>query len=341
MKSNKLANFNVSAKMHIFVIISCLVIAIGIAAGTIFHFVSNGFFNYGGDYETYKSVSVEYEDIDFSGGGKEPVELIKDICSTAFGNAGVSAKASSFGDTSTGGKVVYKFMNSTDTEKLSAAVEAINAEIKKEVVSAGGIQFSYASVHEAETVLGGGLAMTRAAIVIATVIAAHFIYFAIRYNLTMALGAMLADVHNFALYVALIALCRVPVGSTIAAYAVLTVLMTVIGTSFLFDRIRKNSKSDDNKKLDAFGISDLSSRESFAINVIMPACLAAISLVLFIALVISSMSPLVALAPVVCSLVAFISCVYGTVFFVPSVYPRFKVLGDKAKAKSKAKVQAK
>ncbi len=84
-----------------------------------------------------------------------------------------------------------------------------------------------------------------AAITIACAVALHFVYFIIRFRLTMALGALLADVHNFALYIALLALCRVPLGSTIATFAVLTVLITIIGTCFLFDRVRKNCKDDN------------------------------------------------------------------------------------------------
>lgn len=339
MKSNKMGveKLRLSSKMHLLIIISSIVIAIGLAVGTICQFVSNGFFNYAGDYESYKSVAVDYQDIDFSGGGKEPVEVIEEICLKAFDKHGVSNNIVTSGNTVTGGKIIYRFAYSANDESLRSAVSEINTEIEREVEGAGGIQFSYASFHTEDAVLGGGLSIFRAAIVIATVIAVHFIYFAIRYRLTMALAAVLADVHNLALYISLVALCRIPVGSAIATFAVLTVVMTVIGTCFTFDKVRRNLKAEENKKLSAFELSDKSANQTFMLNVIMPACLAALSVVLFVLLSISSLSPVVILAPVLCSLVAFISCAYGTAIFIPSVYPRFKLIGDKVRANAKAK----
>lgn len=339
MKTNGL---KISSKMHLFIIISCIVIALGLALGTVCHFVFGGFFNYGADYETYKTVTVDYEDIDFSGNNKEPSKVIAEICEEEFVKAGVSSPyLVARGDTSTGGKLSYKFLNSTDYEKLDSAVEAINARIESVVESAGGIQFSYASAHEDEGIIGGELAIVRAAIVAAAMIAAHFIYFLIRFKLTMAFGALLVDVHNFALYIALVALCRVPVGSAIATYALIGVVMSIIGTSYFFGKMRGSLKAEENKKLTAFELSDMTADESVKFNVIMPACLAAVSVVLFVLFTISSFSPLAVISPVVCAILAFGSCAYGNAIFVPSVYPRFKVLGDSVAEKSKAKRLAK
>lgn len=331
-------NLKLSSKMHLFIIISCVVIAIGLAVGTACQFVANGFFNYSADYESYKNVTVEYETIDFSGNEQTPLQLVEAISEKAFADAGVASNLVTSGKTVTGGKVTYKFAYSTDMDKLEEASNAINAEIKSVVSSSGGIQFSYASQHKNDALLGGGLAISRAAIAAACVIAVHFIYFVIRYRLTMALGALLADVHNLALYIALTAACRIPVGSAVATYAVLAVIITVIGTSFLFDRMRKNAKAEKDKKL---SVSDKTADECFMINLILPACLAAVSVVMFILLAISSLSLITIIPPVLCSLIAFVSCVYGTVFFVPSVYPRFEQIGINAKEASKAKKLAK
>ncbi len=339
MKTNSMGvtNLKISAKMHLFIIISCVIIALGMAVGTVCHFVSNGFYNYSGDYESYKSVTVNYEDIDFSGSGKKPVELISDICAQAFKNQGISDHVVGAGDTNTGGFIEYKFLYGTSDEKLAAAVDAINAEIKNEVVDAGGMQFSYASRHTSEALLGGGVALTRASITIATIIVFHFLYFVVRYKLTMALGALVADVHNLALFLSLTALLRVPTASSIAVYAVITVLATVVGTCFLFDRMRKSLKDESVKKLAAREFADKAANESLKLNLIMPACLAALSVVLFVLLSISSLSPLAILAPVACALVAFAVCAYGTALFAPAVYSGFKALGDKMKSNTDKK----
>lgn len=328
-------NLKLSSKMHIFIIVSCVLIAIGLAVGTICHFVAGGFFNYGGDYESYKSVTVDYQSIDFSGGEKEPLELIEEICDKAFADAGVSSHVIASGTINNGGKLVYKFVYSTDYDKLAEASAAINVAIKASVTGADGIRFSYASAHNAETLLGSGLALSRAAIVVACMAVVHFIYFAVRYKLTMALGALLADVHNFALFIALTALCRIPVGSAVATYAVIAVALSIIGTCFFFERVRKNLKDDSGKKLTAHELSDKSANESFMSNILMHACLAAVSVLLFVLLSISSLSPLAIISPVLCSLIAFVSCAYGTTMFTPSVFAGIKQFGDKVKPVAK------
>ncbi len=328
-------NLKLSSKMHVLIIVSCVLIAIGLAVGTICHFVAGGFFNYGADYESYKSVTVDYESIDFSGGEKEPELLIEEICENAFKDAGVSSYIVTDGKINNFGRIVYKFVYSTDYDKLSEASDAINTAIKAAVTGADGIRFSYASAHNDVTLLGSGLSLSRAAIVIACMAAVHFIYFVIRFKLTMALSAILADIHNFALFIALAALCRIPVGSMIATYAVIAVALTIIGTCFYFDRVRKNIKEDSAKKLTAQDLADKSANESFMFNILMHACLAVVSVVLFVLLSISSLSPLAILSPVLCSLIAFVSCAYGTTVFTPSVYAGIKQLGDKTKPLSK------
>ncbi|MDE7087212.1 MAG: hypothetical protein K2O67_03365, partial [Clostridia bacterium] len=55
-----MTKFKVCSKIHLFIIISVLFIAIGMAVGTICHFCANGFFNYGGEFASYTSVKVTY-----------------------------------------------------------------------------------------------------------------------------------------------------------------------------------------------------------------------------------------------------------------------------------------
>lgn len=326
-------NFKLSAKMHLFIIISCALVAVGLIVGTVCECVANGFFNYGEDYANYKSITVTYENTDFSGSGVEPVDKIKEFCTDAFSSAGIKSYEVAVGDTETGGVVVYKFVNSTDNASLDKAKSDINEKL--EVVGQDNAARNSATVNLAETLLSGGQSVAMAAVVIAVTIVFHFLYFLIRYKLTMALGAVLADFHNLAIFIALMAVTRIPVGSSIATFAVITVILTAIGTCFLFDKMRKNFRDEGLKKLTAFEIVDKTADECFIINTVMPACLVTVSVVLFIVMSISSLSPLAILSPVFCSVVSFISCAYGTVFFVPSVYSRFKLIGDSVKSKSR------
>ena len=327
-------NFKLSSKMHLLIIISSAIIAIGLLVGIVCQCVANGFFNYGDDYANYKSVSVTYQATDFSGKDEEPVEYVKQICEAAFENEGVKSYHVAVGED--GNTIICKFVNSTDSDKLNAAKDAINAKLAEEV-EGDAIAYNYATASTVETLLGGGKAIAMAAVAISVCIVLHFIYFVIRYKLTMAFGAILADFHNLALFLMLMALTRIPVGSSIATFAVITVVLTMIGTCFFFDRTRKNFKAEDLKKLTAFEIVDKSADESFIINTVMPACLATVSVVAFILLSISSLSPLSIISAVLCSFICFISCAYGTTFFVPSVYSRFKLIGDNVKNKARAK----
>lgn len=322
-------NIKLSSKMHLFIIISCAVVAIGLMVGLICRFVADGYFNYGADWASYKSVTVYSSIMEYPDEG-----AVKEVCEKAFKEAGVSYYSESCGDQTgeyVGKAVVYKFTKSTDGKKLGKAVELIEADIKLQ--ADGNLPQSSASWHEVNGLLGSGKALWRGAVALASVIVLHFIYFAIRYKLSMALSAVLADLHNLAIFLSLLAITRIPVGSSIIAFGVLTVLLTVIGTCFLFDRMRKNFKDDELKKLDAFELVDISANESFKINLIMPACLDVAAVVLFVLSAISALSVLSIITPILCAVVSFLACAYGTLFFTPAVYSRFKVLGDGFKKK--------
>ena len=314
-------NFKLSSKMHIFIIISVVIIAIGTLVGTVCHFVAGGYFNGGEDYSNYKCVTVSYEYVDFS--SQEEVEK---MCLDAFSKAGIKQNSVQYGKTNTGGEVVYKFSASTDDTKLLNAEMLIKATIDDSFGT--GITLSSGAVQNDKALFTGIKSLSRCAIAISVIAAAHFIYFLVRYKLSMALAALLADAHNLALFISLITLTRIPVGPSTFALAVLCTLLTVIGTCFLFDRVRKNIKNDDLKKLSAFELTDLSASESLKVNALVPACLAALCTLLFILLSISSLSPVVILSSVLGALVCLVSCAYGNLMFIPSVYSRFKLLGD-------------
>ena len=323
--------------MHLFIIITSVIVAIGIAVGVICHCVAGKYFNYGGDFASYKSVTVVYADIDFSNRNEDPEEVMEDICEKAFKDAGINSYSKEYGDKSGGGSITYKFVESTDGAKLDKAVEAINGKIDEALE--GDSMFSNASWHTVKAVYEGSKAFVRGGIAIASIVVFHFLYFLIRYRVTMAFAAILADAHNFALYLSLLAITRVPVTSAIITFAVVTVLVTMIGTCFLFDRMRKSIKAAE-KKGEAFTV-DRTSDDTFLLNTILPACIAVIAVVIFVFMSISSLSPLAIMAPVFMALISCISCAYGTAMFVPSVYSRFKSIGDHYKATHTRKAKSK
>lgn len=327
-------DFRFSARMHLFVIISCILIAAGIAVGICCQFAANGYFNYGADWSSYKSVTVSYENVDFADS-----KQVKALCDNAFAEAGIQSYTVQWGSTSTGGSLVYKFTLGTDDKSLDAARTAIQSAIDTQVTD---ISLSRASVHVDTTLLGGGKSLMMCGIALASVIAFEFLYFLIRYKVSMALGALLANVHNLALFLCILSLTRIPVGTSVFAFATMTVLLTMIGCCFMFGKMRKNIKDEDYAKLNAFELVDKSANECFRLNLVMSAVLAAVAALLFILMSISSLSPLAIISPVLCAFAAFVVCAYGTLMFTPAVYARFKLIGERFKKNnrpSKKKVE--
>ncbi len=321
-------NFKVSSKMHLFVIISCVVIALGIAVGTVCQFVAGGFYNYGADWASSKSIVVEYENIDYTSSDK-----LEEICSTVFSDAGIKSKKVTFvkGTSSTGGKLVYEFMSSTEDEKLNKAVDAIDAKIKADIAVNGNIRLSYPAQSSGQTLPEAGKALWRGGVAAIVLAVCGFVYFLVRYKLSMALGVLLALAHNLALFLSLVALLRVPIGSSVITFAVTVLVLTLFGCCVFFDKVRKNMKDEDNKKLPAIELVDKSACESFKINLLVPACLGAVAALLFVLMSISSLSPLAVISPLALALTAFVCSAYGLLMFVPAVYSRFKLIADKKK----------
>lgn len=325
-------DFKLSSKMHLFIIISCVVIALGIAVGTICHFAAGGFYNWGADWASAKTVTVTYENIDYSS-----EKDVKDICEKAFSDNGISSGkvTATSGKNSTGGTLVYEFFASTDAEKVEKAVADIEAKFKSDA-SEVDVKLSYASASSSDTLPEAGKALWRGAIAMAVAVVIACLYFLIRYGLTSSLAVLLACVHNLALFLSVAALVRVPVGSSVVTFAGITLFITLIGCCFFFDRVRKNGKDDELKKLGAFEFVDKSAGESFKINLFIAVVLCAVSVVTFILTSISSLSPLAVMSPLMLALVCFISGAYGLLAFTPSVYSRFKKIADNTKKKKTA-----
>lgn len=321
-----MTKLKIASKLHIMIIVTSLVVAIGIAVGVICHFVGGGYFNYAGDYKSYQSVTVSYAYIDFDDSSE-----VEKVCEKAFDAVGVHYYDSvTVGDNSGGSELVYKFSKSVSEEKLQAAVAAINAVMPSE-------ELSFATLGKVEAKLGGDQTLIFGAVAVSVAIAFQFIYFAIRYKLCAALAAALADVHNFAIFISLLAITRTPVSSSIVAFAALCVVVTMIGCAFLFDRSRKNLKDETYNSLDQLEQADVCARESFLPVCAVPAVICAMAVIFFVLLSISAMSVFSVLIPVLAAILLSLSCVYGTLFFTPAVYARFKRIGDGYKQKRLAR----
>lgn len=304
------------------IIVSAVIIAIGLAMGLIFQFVSNGYFNQGADYASYNCVVVDYAFIDGQ------ADTVKDVCEKAFDDAGVKYYACVGGETNEGGKLIYKFTKSTDKDKVIKAKDAISGKL------AGEDEFSLstATFHEVEGLFGNAKALSFGAIALASAIAFQLIYVAIRYRQNAVFSVLLADVHNLAIFVSLLAITRTPVGSSVFAFATLTVVLTMIGCCFLFDNLRKGAKDEKFANLSSFEQVDASANASLVSILVVSLAVAASAVVLFALMAVSALSVNLILTAALSSLLAAASSIYGTAFFTPAVHSRIKLLGDNFKA---------
>ena len=308
-----------SSKMHRFIIISCIVVAVGLAMGLVFHFTSGSFFNWGGDYASYRSVEVKYSVHEIS------TDEVLELSDKAFADNGVEYYTFVTSGMSTESRVEYRFTASQSVEGLQKAAEAINAKVSIEADKTG-FATAYADL---SSVFNSNRDIMYAGIAVAAAVVFQFIYFAIRYKLTMALAAFIGDVHNLALFYALLAITRVQVSSSVIALSVFAVLLTMIGCGVLFEKMRKNFRTDEYKAMPSFDQVDSASREGFLSVTIIYGFIAAAAIIMLVLTAIAGGTVFGLFMPCLCAVIALAVSEYGTMFFVPSVYSRLKLRADK------------
>lgn len=304
-----------SSKMHLLIIITTVLIVIGMAVGTVCHFVAGGFFNYGSEFSDYKSIEVSYSL------AEQTKSEVSDVCDKALDGL-ACAEQPTFSESGTYGKAVYKFSAKTDTAKLQSAVDKINTEL-----NSSGYGLSVASYHSANTFAGGARVIKFAAIAIASCVVFQALYFAVRYKLGLAVTSLINNLATIGAFAALLAITRIPVGIEVVALFALTVALSMIASCILCDRIRKNLKADDAAKNTAAEITDASAAESFKIIAVLHLAMVIIIALLAIFTTISAMSA-AALAPYGVALLGVIASWYGVSFLTPALYPAFNKLID-------------
>ena len=332
-----MSKFRPSSKLKIFAIISCVLIVLGMALGTVFHFVLDGFFNYDGEYSSYKTVTVSYLVLELNA-GEDKID-VEAVCDDAFANAGISyyLKTDDSSVLKSSGQIEYRFNSSTDSSSIKTAVTVINEKIKAGVSSFEDAPQTRAVMHEHNAVLGGGKAVSMAAVVIACTVAVQLIYTMIRYRFSAAFAAIAVDLHNLALFAALLAICRVPVSSTVMVFALLLTLATAIGVTYTLERIKRNLKDSSYEKLTIEEITDLSAGETLKANIALPAFLAIVAILMFAVMAIGVMSVIPVMTPALLAIVAFAVTIYGDVMFAPAIYSFIKKIGKKSAVKPSQK----
>lgn len=334
-------NFKITSKFKILAIISAAIIVLGMALGTVFHFTSGSFFNYGGEYSSYKQVSVTYYYQEMTDG--ENSLDIRGVCEDAFASNGVKSYAVTEDSTSGGTTRVinYRFGYNTDSLALQNASDAINAKIEEFAGKFSVLPMSYAAFTQEEAIPGGEKALAMGAVVLACVVAVHFIYTLIRFKLTAMLHAFAIDLHNIALFAGILALCRIPVTSTVITLGVLVALATSVCVTLFLERVKRNLADEANSKLTPAEIADLSGGQTLKTNIAFNSFFAIIAVLAFALMAISSLSAVVVLPQTLCALAAAAVTGYGVTLFSPALYPVLRSLCKKITIKKPSAVQTK
>lgn len=320
-----MTNFRVSSKMHLFIIISVIIVVIGLAVGLVCQFTGSSFFNPGTDYSSYRAVRVEYSVF------SDEAEVME-ICEDAFSENGVSPYTYITADNSTGGEIEYRFLTSVDESALKAAAESIDEQVGLDSGNLGSASYS-----EIISEFGGTDDMMYAGIALAAAVVFQFIYFVIRYSLTMATSAFIADLHNLLIFYALLAIARVQVSISVVAISVFVVLLTMVCCGILFGKMRKNFKQDNYKSMSSFEQVDASLPECFKPITVINVVLASAFVIMLIFGLFGGSGIYGLFMPCASGIIAVAACQYGTLFFTPSVYSRLKQHADRHAAKKISK----
>ena len=305
---------------HLAVIVSIVIIAIGMAVGTICHFVSNGFFNYGDEFASYKSVEVTTsipEDVNGN--------VARQIASEELSGLGAYEVSFSEGTGTVPNTVVYKFSTSVSNDELSSAVEAIQSRFEDR-----GMEDSSVSYHLNEGVAGGIYQLNFAAIALASAVAFQAIYFAIRLKPGMALSAICSQLAAVGVYASLLAITRCPVGLEAIAFAALTVVITMICNGVLFDKIKKSYKDEANAKVENLALITESAQATWKTGAIICAA-AVIAIVVFGIFAVIASPSAATLAPFAASIISVLAAAYASEVFAPATYSLINAMDRRVK----------
>lgn len=327
-----MTKLKVASKFRLFVIISLVLMVIGMAMGTIGHFLWKGFFNYGDEFASYKSVVVRYSVAEHS------EDEVKAVCEDVLSSYKSGHYSESYSETLRGGEIEYKF-SANAADDLEAIAKDINTKINK-IEGEDVADLNVAYVRTGTVKAGGSRALIFASIAVSSAAAFMFLYYIFRYKLRAALSALLACVHNLGLFLALVALTRITVGSDLIAFSALIVFLTMIGCGVFFGKVRRNFKDGKYADSDRAEVVEISAAESHKINMVTVLAFIAVTLVFSVFAAIASMG----LAPILMVpllVLGMFVCCYGTVYFTPSAYAKIDALCEKVKTSQDKKTDGK
>lgn len=306
-------------KLKLWTIIGAIVIAAGILMVAIFGFNADAVVS-DSKALTVKMNSYTYE---------LRLDDVKEICEAELDKAGFkdcyTLKGEMSGDSD---EIVYVFSAKTDAEKLRATGNDIQAKLTAASEEAGnalnGAELSVTV--NAETVaasLTDGY-FWRGILAAAVILVIEFVYISVRYKLNMGVTSTAASLLSLLLTLAIAAIVRIPVTASLIYVAAFALLLSVLFSMIVFNRMRENFKTDEYK--------EKSAEEAIVSSVpakilLIFAAAAVIALVLVGGIAVENVRWF-ALA----AIVAVLAVVYSTLVFLPAMYLPLKKISDKKAA---------
>lgn len=314
------------SSIHIYIIISCLILVIGAAIGTVCHFVSNGFFNYGAENASGAEVTVNYSVVDYTQDG------VEDICESAFSAQGLTNYSVATYEEE--GYLVYSFSYGTDSSKLGSAVDSIKSQLETAAGENYNAAVTNASYSYYKAKVANSQAYIWASVAAAIAIAIEAAYIAVRYRIDMGAVSMLANIHSLLLLAAVMAITRIPFGTYFVAVSAICLLVSMISVLLFFAKVRSNFKEEEMSKLSPEERITGAAAATTKKTTWLCCAMLIVSAVYAIAALIATFS-ISAMAPALAAVCACVVCWYSSAVFTPAVYVR--VRGNKAEKSAKAK----
>lgn len=306
-------------KFKLWAILSALVIVAGIVILAVFGF------NPDTTVSDVKTLSVELESyVDIS---DARVESVKEICESEFEKAGLKDAYTVKADMSNGGELLYVFDKNTDDAKLNEAKDAIGAALNAASEGDGALSgaFFYVSTgsENAIAVVPSGY-IWRGALAGAVILLVIFVYVSVRYKLNMGIAGTVSSLVGALLTLAVVALVRIPVTTSVAYIGAFALLFTALTSMLTFNKMRENFKTDEYKAMSA---EEAVSSSVQTKSVLFFALLSIIALVLVGAIAVTSVRWFA-----VAALVAVVMGTFSSLIFMPAMYLPMKKISDKRAA---------
>ena len=228
---------NKNKTLFLSLVISLVIIIAGVVLFSVFGFNGDGTYK-DKTVITVSGSTVMTTDDDFMG-------ELKDVCKDALKDADAKVSSVAKLESTDSIKFEYTLRGSYNDAEITALVSAVKGAIdaKKTADNMYGQAFLKVNGHTLEGVNHYKYFWTFAisALVVAVV---AFVYFVIRFNLSLSIAMGVACLHDVLLTWGFIALTRIPMGAGVAAVGALALLASVFVNGLVFEKMRRDFKTE-------------------------------------------------------------------------------------------------